>query len=73
MKLGMVGLGRMGANMVLRLEQDGHEVVTYTRSGRGNVQSLQELVSRVRCFGHRMEYGAESVMRGAEGFLRRIL
>jgi 6-phosphogluconate dehydrogenase len=44
MKLGMVGLGRMGANMVLRLEQDGHEVVTYTRSGRGNVQTLEELV-----------------------------
>ena len=44
MKLGMVGLGRMGANMVLRLEQDGHEVVTYTRSGRGSVQSLEELV-----------------------------
>ena len=44
MKLGMVGLGRMGANMVLRLEQDGHEVVTYTRSGRGNAQSLEELV-----------------------------
>jgi 6-phosphogluconate dehydrogenase len=44
MKLGMVGLGRMGANMVLRLEQDGHEVVTYTRSGRGSVQSLVELV-----------------------------
>ncbi len=44
MKLGMVGLGRMGANMVLRLEQDGHQVVTYTRSGRGNVQSLAELV-----------------------------
>jgi 6-phosphogluconate dehydrogenase len=44
MKLGMVGLGRMGANMVLRLEQDGHEVVTYTRSGRGTVQSLEELV-----------------------------
>ena len=40
MKLGMVGLGRMGANMVLRLEQDGHQVVTYTRSGRGSVQSL---------------------------------
>ena len=44
MKLGMVGLGRMGANMVLRLEHDGHEVVTYTRSGRGTAQSLEELV-----------------------------
>lgn len=27
MKLGMVGLGKMGANMVVRLLQDGHEVI----------------------------------------------
>jgi 6-phosphogluconate dehydrogenase (decarboxylating) len=29
MKLKMIGLGRMGANMVLRLERRGHEVVVY--------------------------------------------
>jgi 6-phosphogluconate dehydrogenase len=29
MQLGMVGLGRMGANMVRRLVRDGHECVTY--------------------------------------------
>jgi 6-phosphogluconate dehydrogenase len=29
MKLAMIGLGRMGANMVRRLCQDGHEVVAY--------------------------------------------
>ena len=29
MKLGMAGLGRMGANMALRLMRGGHEVVAY--------------------------------------------
>ncbi|MAT40317.1 MAG: 6-phosphogluconate dehydrogenase (decarboxylating) [Ectothiorhodospiraceae bacterium] len=32
MKLGFVGLGKMGANMVERLLRDGHEVVVYNRS-----------------------------------------
>jgi 6-phosphogluconate dehydrogenase len=31
MKIGMVGLGRMGANMTLRLLRGGHEVVVYDR------------------------------------------
>jgi len=47
MKLGMVGLGRMGANMVERLKRDGHEVVTYTRSGGGTVSTLEELVAQL--------------------------
>ena len=35
MKLGMVGLGRMGGNMTKRLRRDGHEVTTYDpRSSR---------------------------------------
>ncbi len=32
MQLGMVGLGRMGANMVRRLMRDGHECVVYNRN-----------------------------------------
>ena len=32
MKLGMVGLGRMGANMVRRLMRGGHECVVYDRN-----------------------------------------
>ena len=32
MQLGMVGLGRMGANMVRRLREDGHQVVVFNRS-----------------------------------------
>ncbi|PZR57819.1 MAG: decarboxylating 6-phosphogluconate dehydrogenase [Candidatus Meridianibacter frigidus] len=33
MKLAMVGLGKMGANMTTRLLRGGHEVVAYDRSG----------------------------------------
>jgi 6-phosphogluconate dehydrogenase len=47
MKLGMIGLGRMGGNMVRRLESDGHELVTYTRSGGGTAGTIEELVSEL--------------------------
>jgi len=46
MKLGMVGLGRMGGNMTKRLERDGHEVATYARHG-GTAASLEELVGQL--------------------------
>ena len=32
MRIGFIGLGRMGANMVRRLLQDGHEIVAYNRT-----------------------------------------
>ena len=32
MQIGMIGLGRMGANMVRRLTQGGHQCVVYDRS-----------------------------------------
>ena len=41
MQLGMVGLGRMGGNMVRRLLRGGHQCVVYTR----NPASVQQLVS----------------------------
>jgi 6-phosphogluconate dehydrogenase len=41
MKLGFVGLGRMGGNMVLRLLADGHEIVAWARSA----ESVQGAVS----------------------------
>jgi 6-phosphogluconate dehydrogenase len=47
MKLGMVGLGRMGGNMTIRLRENGHEVQTYARSGGGTASSLKELVSQL--------------------------
>jgi 6-phosphogluconate dehydrogenase len=33
MKLGMIGLGRMGGNMVRRLQADGHDLVVYDVDG----------------------------------------
>ncbi|EQD65653.1 6-phosphogluconate dehydrogenase, NAD-binding domain protein, partial [mine drainage metagenome] len=32
MKLGMIGLGKMGANMAVRLVRGGHTVVGYART-----------------------------------------
>jgi len=34
MQLGIVGLGRMGANMARRLIKGGHECVVYDRSAK---------------------------------------
>ncbi|MCH7229670.1 decarboxylating 6-phosphogluconate dehydrogenase [Glycomyces sp. L485] len=45
MQLGMIGLGKMGGNMKLRLQQTGHEVVGYDRDpDKADVGSLSELV-----------------------------
>lgn len=41
MQLGMMGLGRMGANMVRRMMKDGHECVVYNRS-QGAVEQMVE-------------------------------
>jgi 6-phosphogluconate dehydrogenase len=46
-KLGMVGLGRMGGNMTERLREHGHEVQTYARSGGGTAGTLKELASQL--------------------------
>jgi 6-phosphogluconate dehydrogenase len=47
MKIGMVGLGRMGGNMTKRLEQGGHEVKTYDHGGGGTASSLAELAGQL--------------------------
>ena len=47
MKLAILGLGRMGGNMAKRLANDGHEVVTWTRSGGGTASTLEEVVEQL--------------------------
>jgi 6-phosphogluconate dehydrogenase len=57
MELGMIGLGRMGANMTERLLKGGHRVVAYARTpekvqsvvkkGANGADSLEELVSKL--------------------------
>ena len=47
MKLGMVGLGRMGSGMTERLRKDGHEVMTYDPQVDSTASSLQELAEQL--------------------------
>jgi 6-phosphogluconate dehydrogenase len=59
MRIGFIGLGRMGANMVRRLVRDGHEIVVYNRTpeksteieaeGEGAIAtfSIEELVDKL--------------------------
>ena len=42
MRIGMIGLGRMGANMVRRLLKGGHECVVYDRSADAVKASVAE-------------------------------
>src|SRR5215831_6514212 len=42
MQLGMIGLGRMGANMVRRLLKDGHPCVVFDRSADAMKQLVKE-------------------------------
>jgi len=48
MQIGMVGLGRMGANMAERLRRGGHEVIGYDRDPKvSQVATLSELVAKL--------------------------
>jgi len=47
MKLGMIGLGRMGSGMTERLERNGHTVQTYDPRVESTAASLQELVAQL--------------------------
>jgi 6-phosphogluconate dehydrogenase len=57
MQLGMIGLGRMGANLVRRLMRDGHRCVAYDRNpdvvkgleaeGATGANSLEEFVDEL--------------------------
>jgi 6-phosphogluconate dehydrogenase len=42
MQLGMIGLGRMGANMTERLVRGGHQVISYDR----NAEAIQRVVDK---------------------------
>ena len=47
MQLGMVGLGRMGANMTKRLEDAGHEIKTFDPNVDSTASTLEELVQQL--------------------------
>ena len=57
MQIGMIGLGRMGANMVRRLLRGGHDCVVYDRNaeaittlageGATGAESLEDLLAKL--------------------------
>jgi len=57
MKIGFIGLGKMGGNMVQRLVNDGHEIIGYARHedsraavrerGAETAESIEELVEKL--------------------------
>ena len=58
MQIGMIGLGRMGANMARRLMKGGHECVVYDRNaetvaalakeGATGASSLEDVVEKLK-------------------------
>jgi 6-phosphogluconate dehydrogenase len=57
MKLGMIGLGRMGGNMAERLRRAGHEVVGYDRDPKvSDVKDLPGLVEQLGDPGSRVAW-----------------
>src|SRR5579862_8548925 len=47
MQLGMIGLGRMGANMVRRLEKNGHQCVIFDRTPATGASSIDDFVKKL--------------------------
>ena len=80
MQLGMVGLGRMGANMVRRLLTNGHECVVFDMSPKAveelvdekalGSSSLADLVQKLNEAARRLAHGSR---RGRRPDHRRSL
>ena len=67
MQLGMVGLGRMGANIVRRLERAGHQCVVYRpqrRRGRGFGRRRRDRRDLARRSGEQARRAARGVVHG---------
>jgi hypothetical protein len=83
MQLGMIGLGRMGANMVRRLGRAGHDCVVYdvsapvvqalAREGATGTASLQAFVQALARLGalqrYRLEFPRDLRLLTVSGFL----
>ncbi len=82
MQFGMIGLGRMGANMVRRLQKDGHKCVVYDRSadavkqlageGATGAASLDDFVEKTaKASRHLADGAAAAVVDASLHDLRR--
>ncbi len=65
MELGMVGLGKMGANMTTRLLERGQKMVVYDRNAEAVQRSAEEGATAAESLGELGEQ-AEGAARGLE-------
>ena len=65
MQLGMIGLGRMGANMVRRLLKGGHQCVVYDMSARAVAELVDDPEAKAVLLRNADEY--ERLAQRAEG------
>ena len=87
MQLGMVGLGRMGANIVRRLMRDGHTCVVYDVSpdavaaleaegatGASSLDDFVDAIERCRTIDARyyVTFHHKGVVEGRDEFLRQL-
>ena len=71
MQLGMIGLGRMGGNMVRRLLKGGHQCVVYNKISKAVAELVKEkAVGTTSLRGLRQEAN-EAARRLADGADRR--
>ena len=78
MKIGFIGLGRMGSNMVLNLKDKEHKVIAYNRTpkkmkGVEMAKDLSELASDVRIFWIMVKAGkaVDSVIKSLMSHLKK--
>ena len=64
MKIGFIGLGKMGSRMVFKLLKEGHEVVVWNRSP----QPVEELRSQLN---PKSEYRNSKQIQNTKYFLRK--
>ena len=70
MQIGMIGLGRMGANMVRRLQRGGHQCVVFDKNqdnvkdlgkeGATGTTSLEDFVAKLEASTRGLVDGARS-------------
>jgi len=75
MKIGVVGLGRMGLNIAIRLKNAGHEVIGYDPAVKSNeiscVASMQELATTARIFWLMVPSGVvDAIIASLEPYLQ---
>ena len=78
MQLGMIGLGRMGANMVRRLLKGGHHCGVFDRSAQAAAELVKKhpgraIEAKIEIFDWLVREQDERVRKNAAGYLLKSI